>query len=217
MPKRRPQASGPYVLASSSMMWIGRGSGRLKEKVRDIGDEFMYGPALLGAPVTEEGATERNLHLPLAQGWYDFWTGERIDGDKEIAAHSPLDRIPVYVKAGSILPLGTEDVDYATEKPDAPVTLRIYRGADADFTLYEDAGDSYDYEKGAHATVKLHWDEAASTLRIAAREGAYEDMPKTRTLRLVLVSEGKGAGMQVEANADKEVQYKGVATSVALR
>ena len=190
---------------------------RTSEKVRDIGDEFMYGPALLVAPVTEEGATERNLYLPRAQGWYDFWTGERIDGDKEIAAHSPLDRIPVYVKAGSILPLGTEDVDYATEKPDAPVTLRIYRGADADFTLYEDAGDSYDYEKGAHATVKLHWDEAASTLRIAAREGAYEDMPKTRTLRLVLVGEGKGVGMQVEANADKEVQYKGVATSVALR
>ena len=142
------------------MMWIGRGSGRLKEKLRDIGDEFMYGPARLVAPVTEEGATERNLHLPLAQGWYDFWTGERIDGDKEIVAHSPLNRIPVYVKVGSILRLGTEDVDYATEKPDAPVNLRIYRGADAD-----------PCSKAPHATIAAHnrsVNRLASTCIVAA-------------------------------------------------
>jgi alpha-D-xyloside xylohydrolase len=120
------------------------------------------------------------------------------------------------VKAGSILPLGPE-VEYATEQPDAPITLRVYRGADADFTLYEDEGDSYDYEKGAHATIALHWDEASSTLKIGAREGSYPGMAKARTFRVVLVGGGKGVGTGVENAAGKEIQYDGRATSIGVQ
>ena len=108
-------------------------------------------------------------------------------------------------------------MDYATERPDTPITLRIYRGADADFVLYEDAGDSYDYENGAHATVKLHWDEAASMLQIGARTGSYNGMPKSRTFRVVLVGEGKATGTEMEGAIDKEVRFDGAPTSVTLR
>jgi alpha-D-xyloside xylohydrolase len=181
---------------------------RTDEKVRDTGDEYMFGPAILVNPVTEEGATTRQVYLPPATGWYDFWTGKKVEGGKMITADAPLDRIPLFVKAGSILPLGSE-VEYATQSPDAPITLRVYRGADADFTLYEDEGDSYDYEKGAHATIALHWDEASSSLRLGAREGSYPGMPKTRTFRVIIVGEGKGVGPAVEANVDKEIQYQG--------
>lgn len=189
---------------------------RTDEKVRDMSDEYMFGPSILVNPVTEEGATSRKVYLPPAAGWYDFWTGAKLDGGKNINADAPLDRIPLYVKAGSILPLGPE-VEYATQSPDAPVTLRIYRGADADFTLYEDEGDSYDYEKGAHATIALHWDEASSTLKIGAREGSYPGMPKTRTFRVVVVGEGKGVGPQMEAGVDKEIQYDGGALNLPLK
>jgi alpha-D-xyloside xylohydrolase len=189
---------------------------RTNEKVRDMGDEYMFGPALLVSPVTDESATKRRVYLPPAAGWYDFWTGAKLDGDQQIEADAPLDRIPLYVKAGSIVPLGPE-VEYATQSPDAPITLRVYRGADADFTLYEDEGDSYDYEKGAHATIPLHWDEASSTLKIGAREGSYPGMAKTRTFRVIVVGEGKGVGPQMETSVDKEVRYDGAALSITVR
>src|SRR6185437_12426308 len=186
------------------------------EKVRDMGDEFMFGPDLLVAPVTEEGAAKRDVYLPAAAGWYEFWTGAKIEGGKKITADAPLDRIPLFVKAGSILPLGPE-VEYATEQPDAPITLRIYRGADADFTLYEDEGDTYDYEKGAHATIPLHWDEATSTLSIGARQGQYPGMPATRTFQVVLVDETHGTGSQLQNDTGRTVQYGGSALKEEMK
>lgn len=189
---------------------------RTNEKVRDIGDQFMFGPSILVNPVTAEGETDRKVYLPPAAGWYDFWTGARLDGDKEIVAQAPLDRIPLYVKAGSIVPLGPE-LQYATQAPDAPITLRIYRGGNADFTLYEDEGDSYDYEKGEHATIPLHWDEASSTLSIGARVGSYPNMPKTRTFRVVLVDGREGAGATMETRVNKEIQYDGTEVSTVFK
>ena len=103
----------------------------------------MFGPSILVNPVTQEGATSREVYLPPAAAWYDFWSGEKLQGDQRIAAPAPLDRIPLYVKAGSILPLGAE-VEFAAEESTAPLVLRIYRGADASFELYEDEGDNYD-------------------------------------------------------------------------
>jgi alpha-D-xyloside xylohydrolase len=189
---------------------------RTNGKVLDIGDEFLFGPSILVNPVTEQGETSRSVYLPPAAGWYDFWTGSKLDGNQRLIAQAPLDRIPLYVKAGSILPLGPE-VEYATQSPDAPLTLRIYRGTNADFNLYEDEGDTYDYEKGAHSIIPLHWDDAASTLTIGARAGSYPEMPSKRTFRIVMVSEGKGAGGQIDQTADKEVLYDGSAVSAALR
>jgi len=189
---------------------------RTNEKVRAIGDEFLFGPAILVNPVTEEGAKERSVYLPPAAAWYDFWTGAKLAGDQHIHAQAPLDRIPLYVKAGSIVPLGPV-VQYATEQPDAPITLRIYRGADADFTLYEDEGDTYDYEKGAHATIPLHWDEATSTLSIGARQGQYPGMPATRTFQVVLVDETHGTGSQLQNDTGRTVQYGGSALKVEMK
>ncbi|HKF48953.1 MAG TPA: TIM-barrel domain-containing protein [Terracidiphilus sp.] len=186
------------------------------EKVRDIGDEFLFGPSLLVSPVTQQAATSRTVYLPPAPAWYDFWTGDKLPGGHEITAQAPLDRIPLYVKAGSILPLGPE-VEYASQSPDAPITLRIYPGTNADFNLYEDEGDNYDYEKGAHALIPLHWDEATATLTIGARQGSYPNMPVVRTFRIVVVAPGNAAGPGVESQVDKELQYSGSSVTATLR
>jgi len=103
-------------------------------KVREINDQFMFGPALLVSPVTGEGQTVRRVYLPAARCWYDFWTGERMKGEETVDAATPIDRIPLYVRAGSIVPMGPER-EYAGEKPDAPIELRIYRGADGSIRI----------------------------------------------------------------------------------
>lgn len=189
---------------------------RSNERVRDIGDEYMFGPSMLVNPVDEQGATSRELYLPPAPAWYDFWTGAKLDGDQRITAQAPLDRIPLYVKAGSILPLGPE-VEYAAQSPNAPLTLRVYRGANGDFSLYEDEGDTYDYEKGAHAIVPIHWDDASATLTIGTRQGSYPGMPAARTFRVVLVRPGMGVGPQMESGADKEIKYDGSMIQAAFQ
>ncbi len=189
---------------------------RSDEKVREIGDQYLFGPSILVNPVTRAGATARQVYLPPAPGWYDFWTGSRLDGDQYIDAAAPLDRIPLYIKAGSILPLGPE-IQYATQSPDAPIALRIYRGADADFNLYEDEGDNYDYEKGEHAVIPLHWDDVSSTLTIGARQGQYPGMPPTRGFQVILVDASHGVGAQPEPGAGREVTYNGSELSVDLK
>jgi len=188
---------------------------RDNQTVRDIGDEYMFGPALLVNPVTEQGATSREVYLPPAPGWYDFWTGAQIKGDQHIEAQAPLDRIPVYVKAGSIVPLGPE-IEYAEQSPDAPIELRIYRGGDGAFNLYNDEGDTYDYEKGAYAVIPIAWDDAKSTLTLGARTGSYPGMPAKRTFRVILVGPGHGAGAGVAATVDKEIVYDGKSVSVKI-
>jgi len=115
-------------------------------RVLNIGDQFMFGPAILVNPVTEQGATTRHLYLPKAE-WYDFWTGSTLTGGRTMDAAAPLDRIPLYVRAGSIVPMGP-DVEHTTEKPADPLELRIYRGADGDFRVYEDENDSLQLRKG---------------------------------------------------------------------
>jgi alpha-D-xyloside xylohydrolase len=151
------------------------------------------------------------VYLPEAK-WYDFWTGHALAGPAVIGASAPLNRIPLYVRAGSILPMGP-DVQYATEKTD-PIELRIYAGANGDFTLYEDENDNYDYEKGLHSTIPLHWDDASHTLTIGDRQGEFPGMPQSHTFRVVFVGEGHGIGIAPTAEADKIVQYSGTKVTV---
>ncbi len=184
-------------------------------KVEDIGDQFMFGPALLVNPVTEEGATSRSLYLPKGN-WYDFWTGGFLTGGKRIVAEAPLDRIPLYVRAGSILPLGP-DVEYATQKPDSPIELRVYAGANGSFTLYDDAGDTYDYEKGAHSTIPIKWDDASKTLSFGTREGSFPGLEQSVAFRVILVRTNYGTGPEVSSSVDKTVKYDGSAVSVSMR
>ena len=171
-------------------------------RAQNIGDEFLFGPSLLVAPVTEPEATTRHLYLPQAK-WFDYWTGAAVEGGKAIDAPAPLDRIPLYVRAGSILPMGP-DLEYADQKAADPIELRVYRGADGSFELYEDENDTYNYERGQRATIPMKWDENAKTLTIGARVGSFPGMLASRTFRVVF--DGGGPA--------KTVQYSGRPVSV---
>jgi alpha-D-xyloside xylohydrolase len=131
-------------------------------KVADLSDEYMFGPALLVAPVTEQGATSRSVYLPAGSGWYNFWTGERLPGGQMIMAQAPIDTIPLFVRAGSILPLGGPVL--STHEQQKIAKIRVYAGSDADFTLFSDDGTTYAYEHGAGSLTHLHWNNAASQL-----------------------------------------------------
>jgi alpha-D-xyloside xylohydrolase len=131
-------------------------------KVADLRDEYMFGPALLVAPITDQGATSRDVYLPAGTDWYNYWTSERVKGGQTITVQAPIDTIPVFVRAGSILPLG-EPVE-STHQAQAIERVRVYPGADADFTLFSDDGKTYAYESGAGSITKLHWDDAKQQL-----------------------------------------------------
>jgi alpha-D-xyloside xylohydrolase len=189
---------------------------RTDEKTWNIGDQFMFGPALLVNPVLKANATHRSVYLPASPKWYDFWTGEPTSGGKEIEAEAPLDRMPLYVRAGSILPMGPE-IEYAAQNPGGPIELRIYRGADGEFNLYDDAGDSYDYEKGQHSVIPIRWNDSAELLTFGTREGSYPGMVENRAFRIVLVGSAHGIGGEVTSKADKQIAYDGKEIKVSLR
>jgi alpha-D-xyloside xylohydrolase len=130
--------------------------------ITNIGDEYMFGPALLVAPITEQGATSRSVYLPGGTDWYNFWTNEKVHGGQTIVASAPIDTIPLFVRAGSILPMG-EPVE-STKEQQKVATLRIYTGADSNFTLYQDDGTTYAYEEGKADLTHLHWADASGKL-----------------------------------------------------
>jgi len=181
-------------------------------EAQNTGDEYLFGPAILVSPVTTEGATARTVYLPAAT-WYDFWTGEKQEGGKRIQADAPLSKLPLFVRAGSIVPMGPK-MEWSTEKAEDPIELRIYPGANGDFVLYEDQNDGYEYQKGAHATIPMHWDDAARTLTIGAREGSFPGMLAEHTFRLVVVASGHGVGVGESEAAEGTVVYKGAKVEV---
>ena len=131
-------------------------------KTASIGDEFMFGPALLIAPVTEQGATSRSVYLPAGSDWFNFWTNERLHGGQRVQVSAPIDTLPIFVRAGSILPLGAPIE--STNQKQAIASVRVYPGADGDFTLYSDDGKTYAYEAGKSEITHLHWSDAAGKL-----------------------------------------------------
>jgi alpha-D-xyloside xylohydrolase len=181
-----------------------------------IGDQFMFGHAILVNPVTKAGASSRAVYLPAGQDWYDFWTGARLSGGQAIDAPAPIDSMPLYVKASSIVPMGPV-VNYAREKPDAPLELRVYRGKDAQFTLYDDAGDGYNYENGQYTEIPITWNDQAGKLTIGDRKGSYPGMAASRQFKVVWVRDGKGAGLTEEPSPDATVTYSGTAMDVAAQ
>jgi alpha-D-xyloside xylohydrolase len=181
-------------------------------RAQNIGDQFLFGPAILVNPVTEPGATTRHLYLPNTK-WYDFWTGSAIEGGRALDAPTTIDRMPLYVRAGAILPLGP-DTEYTAEKSADPIELRVYRGANGAFTLYEDENDTYNYEKGAYATIPFSWDDTAHTLTIGDRSGAFPGMLEKRTFRIVFVNENHGTAGALTESPDKIVPYSGEKTTV---
>jgi len=182
-------------------------------RAQNTGDEFMYGPAFLVNPVTEPATGSRQVYLPDAK-WYDFWSGTSVQGGREITAQAPLDRLPLYIRAGSLVPLGPDE-EWSTEKLADPLELRVYCGADGQFTLYEDENDNYAYEKGVHATIAFRWDDAKHTLIIGDRQGEFPGMLASRTFRVVFVSENHGVGIAPSETADKVVHYSGKQITVS--
>ena len=189
---------------------------RTDEKTWNAGDEFMFGPAILVNPVLKANATKRSVYLPAAPAWFNFWSGERIDGGQEIEADAPLDRVPLFVRAGSIVPMGPE-IEYAAQDPAAALEIRVYRGADGEFDLYEDAGDGYSYEHGQHAVIPLRWDDSNSVLTIGAREGSFPGMVEHRSFRIVLVGGGHGTGAAAAGTANAELNYDGKEVHATIR
>jgi alpha-D-xyloside xylohydrolase len=174
----------------------------------------MFGPAFLVAPVTTYQARDRNVYLPpTTGGWYNFWSGKNIAGGQTIDAPAPYDAMPLFIRAGSIIPFGP-DIQYTGEKPADPITLCVYTGADGQFTIYEDDGLTYDYEKKAFATIPIHWDDKSRTLTIGKREGSFNGMLQKRTFNVVLVSKDKPVGFSFTPKADKSVSYDGAIVTV---
>ena len=178
-----------------------------------VTDQFLFGPALLVSPVTEYRARSRSIRLPLGAEWYDFWTGARVAGGRTIAVDAPYDSIPVHVRAGSIVPFGPE-IQWTGEKPADPVTVFVYAGADGAFTLYEDDGLTYGYEKGAFARIPIRWDDARGTLTIGKREGSFPGMLDSRTFEVVFVTKDKPVAFSFVPKADRAVRYDGAAVEV---
>lgn len=151
--------------------------------------------------------TRVETYLPKGANWYDFWTNAAFKGGQTASMDAPLDRFPLYVRAGSIVPMGPV-VQYATENPGAPYELRIYPGADASFTLYEDDNETYAYEKGARATVDIHWDDKARSLVFGKRQGTFPGLVQSRTFNVVVAKPGNANGI-TEAQPIKTISYMG--------
>jgi alpha-D-xyloside xylohydrolase len=165
----------------------------------------MWDPAF---QVVRESPMRRNVYLPGKEDWYDFWTGERRVSGQTSKVATPLDMLPLYVRAGTILPMGPM-LQYASEKPADPIELRVYRGADGTFTLYEDESDNYNYEKGALSEIPIIWNEASQTLTFGKRKGSFTEMLAKRTFDIIWVGDGHGVGGQVTEKIDAELSYQG--------
>jgi alpha-glucosidase (family GH31 glycosyl hydrolase) len=159
----------PYIYSLGYQTWL-TGAPFLRAlpldfpddpKVADLRDEYMFGPGFLVAPVTEQGATSRTVYLPAGSDWYNFWTNERFKGGQTVTVAAPIDTLPLFVRAGSIIPLGAAVEN--THQKQAIERVRVYPGADANFTLFSDDGTTYGYEKGASQITRLHWDDATGT------------------------------------------------------
>ncbi|MBN2188443.1 MAG: glycoside hydrolase family 31 protein, partial [Chitinispirillaceae bacterium] len=177
--------------------------------VYNIADQFMFGPALLINPVHVVGATARNVYLP-AGTWYNFWAGTSATyatGTTVSGVSAPLTIIPIYARAGSIIPMGPR-IQYATQSVD-PIEIRVYPGADGSFTLYEDQGDSYAYETGSYATIPMSYSHSTGKLTIGTRSGSFSGMLSSRTFNIVFVTSGHGIGDTVTTNPDCVVSYNG--------
>ena len=176
--------------------------------IKSIPDQYMFGPAFLVNPVTERGKEKRSVYLPRSAKWFDFWTGQTFDGGQAIDSPAPVETIPLYIKAGSVIPMGPF-LQYATEKPADPLEIRIYPGADGSFILYEDENDTYNYEKGAFSTIFFKWDDAKRQVTIGNRNGEFPGVLKKRTFKLIIVDKNKGIGTGITEKPDKTVRYEG--------
>ena len=177
-------------------------------EIYDIKDQWMFGPALMACPVGYYKARNRAVYFPKQSGWYDLYTGEHIAGGQRLVVDAPYERIPVYVREGSILPFGPE-MQYSDERPADNITLYVYAGSNGEFQLYEDEGTNYNYEKGRCSTIDITYDDAAKTLTFGKRNGDFKGMLKERTFRIVYVTADQPHALDFEPQNVPVVNYKG--------
>ena len=185
-------------------------------KAWNVDDQYMFGPAFLVAPVTRFKARERHVYLPAGSSWYDFHSGRMEAGGRTIRAAAPFERMPLFVRAGSIVPIGP-DIQYTGEKPGAPITLNVYTGADGSFSLYEDDGTSRQYLNGAFARVPIRYDEGSGTLTIGAREGSFPGMVQNRVFNVRWMTPKRARALDLDGKPDATVTYSGGQETVTLR
>ena len=183
------------------------------KNVTGINDAYMFGPSLLVNPVFEYRQRSRTVYLPGGTGWYNLYTGKYVEGGDTIIAQAEYERMPVFVKAGSILPTGPE-LQYTDEKPADEITLHVYTGADGSFSLYEDEGTNYNYEKGAFSIIPVQYHESTSTLTIGNRQGSFKGMLKKRKFHIVWIGKNKPYGMDSKTKVDATINYTGKAITV---
>ena len=182
-------------------------------RVRDIADEYMFGRAFLVSPVYEYHARKREVYLPAGTLWYDFYSNHTFEGGQSISAAAPLGRMPLFVRAGSIVPVGPA-IQYTGEKPDSPLTLLVYTGASGRFTLYEDEGTHLDYQQGKYATIPFAYDQATGTLTLGRRSGEFPGMQQGRTFHIRWMTSHAHPGDDFTAPADSTVRYSGASVEV---
>lgn len=175
-------------------------------RVSNISNQFMFGPYMMVNPIADRGIMSRPVYFPEGI-WYDFWTGKLLDGGVTSTVNSPVDLLPLYVKAGSIIPMGPE-IEYATQSID-PTEIRIYAGADGNFSLYDDAGDGYNYEQGERSVIPLSYNDTEKKLTIGTRQGSYPGMLQKRNFKIMWVTAGHGTGVDLPAECDSAVTYSG--------
>jgi alpha-D-xyloside xylohydrolase len=213
----------PYIYSLAGMTWTDDYTimrplvmdFTADHQVYDIGDQFMFGPALMVSPVYVYGVRNREVYFPADSGWYDFYTGRYVPGGQRLSVAAPYERVPLYVREGSILPVGP-DMQYSAEKPASELTLYVYTGRNAHFTLYEDEGTNYNYERGQYATIPMTYDEQQGTLTIGARNGSFPGMLQTRTFNVIFVGKRNPVPFVSDAAATAAAsQASAAATSAA--
>lgn len=187
------------------------------EKVLDIKDQWMFGSALMACPVGEYQKYSREVYLPKQKGWYDFYTGAYHAGSQTIVADAPYDKIPVFIPEGAILPIGPE-MQWSDEKKPELIDLYVYAGKDGSYTLYEDEGTNYNYEKGKYAVIDFKYDDARKQVTIGARKGSFDGMLQKRRFNIILVDQKKQQGVNLaKSPKGKVVKYSGQAMTVKLK
>lgn len=184
-------------------------------QVLNIADQWMFGPAFMACPVGYYKMRQRKVYLPRQCGWYDLYTGKHFDGGQTIVADAPYERIPVFVREGSIVPFGPEQ-QWSDEKPDELINLYVYTGGDADFLLYEDENTNYNYERGRYATIDIRYDDKTRTLTLGRRKGEFDGMLKQRRFNIVAVSPQKQQELNLDSPAGTMVSYDGTEMKVKL-
>ena len=187
------------------------------DKVLDIKDQWMFGSALMACPVGEYQKYSREVYLPKQKGWYDFYTGAYHAGGQTIVADAPYDKIPVFIPEGAILPIGPE-MQWSDEKKPELIDLYVYAGKDGSYTLYEDEGTNYNYEKGKYAVIDFKYDDARKQVTIGARKGSFDGMLQKRRFNIILVDQKKQQGVNLaKSPKGKVVKYAGQAITVKLK